>query len=341
MSKVLEILEKALEQEVHDNDDIQPIEITDECLSQFHLTQNHLDVNTSVFFLRELEYIKRQSKDTKQKKLKGTLLVPISSEAPEWADTFTYRRLTRVGLAKMITDYSHDFPRADVYREEFSVRIKALGSSYAYSKDEIMQSMQTGTRLSKERGLSCKRAVDELQDDIIWNGETDTGIQGFLDYPGITEYTIPNGVGGDTEWSTKTPDEIIADMNAIVTAVIDTTNGVEAPDTMIMPISQFRLISTTRMADGTNTTILKHFLETNGIIKTVDWTVELSGAGASGSDRVMVYPRDSEYVACEIPMIYREEAPQQKGLEFKVIARQKTAGVIIYYPLSCAFADNI
>jgi hypothetical protein len=318
------------------------IQIADTDLSDFHLSQNLIkDVNTSVFFLRELEYIQRQSKDIKQKNLKGTLLIPVSNEAPEWASSITYRRLTRVGRAKVIADYAHDFPRADVYREEFTIKVKGIGSSFGYSKDEIMQSSATGLSLDKERALSCKRAIDELQDDIIWNGDNDFGIQGFINYPGITEYTTPNGIGGDTEWSTKTPDEIIADMNALVTTVINTTNGVEAPDTMILPIEQYRLISTTRMGDGSDETILSFFLKTNGVIKMVDWLVELNGAGAGGSDRAMVYKKDPSYIRVEIPKFYREEAPQQKGLEFEVVAEQKTAGVLLYYPLSVAYCDNI
>ena len=144
------------------------VDISDEDLQSFHMSQQVIkDVNTSVFFLRELEYIQRQTRDTKQKNLKGTLLIPVSNEAPEWTPFITYRRLTRVGRAKIIADYSQDFPRADVYREEFTIKVKGMGASYGYSKDEIMQSAQANVPLSRERSISAKRSVDELQDSII------------------------------------------------------------------------------------------------------------------------------------------------------------------------------
>jgi hypothetical protein len=320
------------------------IEIKEDDLVQFHSNQtliSHKDVNTSIFFLRELEYIQRQTRDTKQKQLKGTLLIPISTETPEWAETITYRRLTKVGLAKVITDYAHDFPRADVYREEFSIKVKGIGASYGYSKNEIMQASQTGMPLSSERAKACKRAIDEKQDTIIWSGDSTHNIQGFLDYSGTTEYSTPNGVGGDTEWTSKTPDEVIDDMNNLVSTVITTTNGIEAPDTMIMPIAQYRYISTTRMGDGSDETILSFFLKTNGVIKMVDWVVELTTAGTSSSARAMVYTKSPDYVRCEIPKMYREEPPQQKGMEFEIVAEQKTAGVLVYYPLSIAYMDQI
>jgi hypothetical protein len=318
------------------------IEINDEELTSFHFSQNvFTDVNTSIFFLRELEYIQRQSRDTKQKKLKGMLLVPVSTEAPEWSEYITYRRLTRVGRAKVITDYSHDFPRADIYREEFTIKVKGLGSSYGYSKNEILQARQTGVSLDRERAISCKRAIDEEQDDIIWNGNTTYNIQGFIDYPGFSSYTIPNGAGGTADWASKTPDEILADMNGIVTTIISTTNGIEQPDTMIMPIDQWRDISTRRLSDSDSETVLSFFLKTNGIIRTVDWAVELNAAGVGGTDRMMVYPKSPDYFRVEIPMMYKEEPPQQKGKEFEVVAEQRTAGILVYYPLAFAYADGI
>jgi len=336
---------KNVTQVTDDNDssyNMDDIHISDEDLANFHIGQNLItDATASYFFLRELEYIQRQSRDTKQKSLKGKLLIPISTETPEWADTITWRRLTKVGLAKVIADYAHDFPRADVYREEFSIKVKGIGSSYGYNKREILQARAMGKPLDRERAAACKRAIEEKHDNIIWEGESTYNIQGFLDYPGISEYTVPNGTGGDTEWSTKTPDEVLADLNGIVDTIIDTTNGVESPDTMIMPILQFRDISTRRLTDNTNETILSFFLKTNGIIKNIDWVTELKGRGAGGSDRYMVYRKSTDYLRVEIPQMYREEPPQQKGKEFEIVAEERTAGVLVYYPLSIAYGDGI
>lgn len=318
------------------------IQISDEEFTGFHLSQNLFnDATASYFFLRELEYIQRTSRDTKQKALKGMLLIPVSSEAPEWSKSITWRRLTKVGIAKVIADYAHDFPRADVYREEFTIKVKGIGSSYGYNKDEIMSARATGQPLDRERAMSCKRAIDEEQDSIIWNGNSSYNIQGFLGYSGISEYSTPNGVDGSATFASKTPDEILLDLNGIVDTIIDTTNGVESPDTLIMPIAQFRDISTRRLTDNTNETVLSFFLKTNGLIKNVDWVTELSTAGAGSTAQMIAYRKDPNYLRVEIPKMYQEEPPQQKGLEFEIIAEQKTAGVLVYYPLSIAFADGI
>src|SRR5690554_4672907 len=46
----------------------------------------HLDDDQSVFFARELEFVKSRSYDKKYAELKARTLIPVSSEAEPWAD---------------------------------------------------------------------------------------------------------------------------------------------------------------------------------------------------------------------------------------------------------------
>ena len=110
---------------------------------------------------------------------------------------------------------------------------------------------------------------------------------------------------------------------------------------MIMPLDKFMILAERQKSTASDKTLLKWFLENNGIIKEIDWVDELSGAGIGGTDRFMIYPRDPNVVRVEIPMFYREEPPQQDGLAFKIIARQKTAGVQIRYQKAVAYGDGI
>lgn len=299
-----------------------------------------LDANESAFFKRQLEYIKRQTFDVLFKELKAFQLLPISNEAPQGADQITWRQFEKIGFAKIVADYANDFPRADVISRENTVKVYDVGVSYGYSIREIRRSQMAGTRLDQRRAESARRSSDQKMNSIAWNGDSDYNIQGFIDAAGITEYTVPTGVSG-IPWNVKTPDEIIADMNGIVTAIIDSTNGVEAPDTMLMPIAQFELIATTRMTGDSDKTILGFFLENSRHIKTVDWLTELKGAGAGGADRFMVYERSDMKLTWEIPSPFEQFPAQQKGLEWEVPTLQSTAGILVYYPLSIAYGDGI
>ena len=300
-----------------------------------------LDSNESIFFLRELEYVKAKSYDTKQKYLKATNLIPVDISGNPGAKTITYKKYTKIGIAKIINDYADDSPRVDVYGEETTIKVYRIGDSYGYDRDEIRASMIAGKSLDQKRANAAKRASDEKINSIALSGESAYGINGLINYPGISEYSTPNGGAGTPQFSTKTPDEIIDDLNGIVTVVINSTNGVEMPDTLLLPINQWRLISTKRMTGNSDETILSFFLKTNGIIKNVEWLTELSGAGASSSDRMLVYPKDPDHLTLDIPLPYTTLPPQQRGYGFLVLTETKTAGVIIYYPLSVAFADHI
>ena len=77
------------------------------------------------------------------------------------------------------------------------------------------------------------------------------------------------------------------------------------------------------------------------MISKVEWLTELAGAGAGGSDRYICYTRDLDHLSLEIPLPYSTLPPQIKGYGFEILTETKTAGVIVYYPQSVAFGDNI
>jgi hypothetical protein len=301
-----------------------------------------LDANESAFFKRQLEHIKSQTYDTKYVNLKATQLIPVSTEAPSGADTITYRSFSKVGLAKIVSDYANDFPRCDIFGEEKTANVRSIGSSYGYSLKEIRRAAMANLNLNQRRADACKRANDELVEKIAFEGDSDHGLKGFFNYPGITEYTVPNdGTGTTKTWSTKTPDQIVRDITGMVNAIVDTTNGREAPDTLLLPITQFLLIANTRMTDGNDKTILTYIKENNPFIQTIEWVVQLKGRGAGSTDRMMLYTKSPNNLTLEIPQPFEQFTPQQMALEWVVHTHSEIGGVIIYYPLSVAFGDGI
>lgn len=301
-----------------------------------------MDANESAFFTRQLEFIKSATYDTKYKMLKAISLIPVSTEAPSGADSITYRSFSKVGFAKIISDYANDFPRADIYGEEKTAKVRSIGSSYGYSIKEIRRAQMAQLTLDQRRAEAARRASDEKVDTIAWNGDSETGLQGLINYPGITEYTVPaDGTGASKLWSTKTPDQIVRDITGLVNAIVSTTNGREAPDTLIMPIANYMHIANTRMPYGTDKTILTFVLENSPFLKMVDWVVELNTAGLNSTAKMMAYTRNPMNLTLEIPQPFEQFPPQQKGMEFEIPCHQETGGVIVYYPLSVAYGDGI
>ena len=73
-------------------------------------TMAHFDSaeDASVFFARELDFVKAQSYDAEYPELTALTLFPISHEADPGAETITYYSYDKAGQAKIISNYSND-----------------------------------------------------------------------------------------------------------------------------------------------------------------------------------------------------------------------------------------
>jgi hypothetical protein len=300
-----------------------------------------LDRGESAFFARELEHIKTRTYDAKLKNLKALTLIPISTEAGPGATQITYRRFTSVGFAKIIADYARDFPRVDIYGEEESVKIVGIGDSYGYSIKEIRMASKAGVNLDQRRAQAARRAHDDKINAMALRSVPEAGTHGLIDYPGLTEATIPaDGAGGVKGWNSKTVDQILRDINLLTDSVMLPTFGRETPNTLLLPLKNYNLLANTRLGDNT-TTLLKYIQDNNPHLKTIDWLLELSGAGEGGSDRCMVGTFDEEHITLEIPQPFEQFEPQQEGMEYTIACHSECAGVIVYYPMAFAYADGI
>jgi len=81
---------------------------------------NRLDRAEATFFARETEHIMTRTFDAKPPELKGLLLVPMARDLPQGITEITYRRYFEAGESKIIADYAEDYPRVDVFGEEFT-----------------------------------------------------------------------------------------------------------------------------------------------------------------------------------------------------------------------------
>ena len=299
-----------------------------------------LDDGESLFFARELEHIKTRTYDVVYADLTGLTLIPISSEANPGAETITYGQYDSVGMAKIISNYADDLPRADVVGKEFTAKVKGIGTSYGYSLQDIRAARMAGRPLEQRKANAARLSNDQTVNKIAWFGDAEHGLVGLLTHPNITEYTLPaDGTGGSTKFKDKTPDQVLRDLNGMVNKVISLTQGVEKPDTLLLPHEVYGDISVRRIPD-TNTTILKFFLEQSPYIKNAVPCPELKGADA-GEDVAVIYKRSSDKLTLEIPQPFEQLPVQQKNLEFVVPCHSRCAGVIIYYPLSLIKAAGV
>lgn len=300
-----------------------------------------LDANETVFFQRELESIKAKTYDVKYPELKCRRLIPVSFEAGPGAESIVYQQYDQVGMAKIISAYGNDLPRADITGKEYTAKVKSLGCSYGYNVQEIRSAAMAGKPLQARKANAAKRAILQKENNIAYFGDAATGLVGFLSNPNVTQTSVPNGVGASPLWSNKTPDEILLDLNGAANFIVESTNGVEIPNTLLLPLAQYNYIKSTPRSSQSDVTILQYFLNNNGYIQTVEWVNELKGAGVNGVDVMVCYRRDPDVLTLEIPQDFEQFPEQEQGLEYIVPCHQRIGGVLIYYPMAVNIVSGI
>lgn len=307
--------------------------------------------DASVFFARELDYVKSKSYDAQYPELTALNLFPISSEADPGAETITYYTYDKTGTAKVIQNYSTDLPRADVKGKPTYAQIKSIGSSYGYSAQEMRASRLAGKALNTRKAESARFQVDTLTNTIAWRGDDDSGLMGVLSAgQSIPLYTIGAGAkSGKTKWTEKTPDEILADINGMAKQVARVTKNLERPDTLCLPAEAYMDIATRRI-DDTATTVLAFVQKHAPYIKNIISTAELDAdsvetnpyaKAVDGLGVAFLFTNNENKLTLEIPMPFYQYPLQVRNLDTIIPCEARTAGVIVYYPFSALIAVGV
>lgn len=310
-----------------------------------------LDAAETVFFARELEQVRARSYDIKYAAFKGLSFVPVDTSLDPATELITYQQWDQVGMAKLIASYATDFPRSEVFAREFTAKIKSYGAGYGYNVQEIRAARLAGKPLEQKRASAAKRAVDQKLDLIAQTGDSDAGFKGLLNLANTDSYTIPadgdsNGGTSSKKWAHKTAEQILRDLHTAVRTMVETTKEVEQPDTIIMPLSSFGFISTTRANTFTDATILDVFLKMSPYITTVaSWYALETAGGLSPSatqtaSRMVVYRRDPDVLQFLLPLPFEQFPPQEVGMEFQIACHARCGGVVAYYPKAILYADG-
>lgn len=292
-----------------------------------------LDTNESVFFARQLEFIKAQTYDVLYAELSAFRLFPISTDGGPGAKSLTWRSYESIGQAKLVSGYGDDLPRADVRAKEFINPVMSIGASYGWSLQDIRAAMFANVSLEAKKAMAAVRAHNQVINSVAWFGDAESGLPGLKTDSDINTTTALNG-----GWTTNA-DDMIEDVNEMITTMISTTKGVEIPNVVAMPPDRLALLNGTPRATTANVSVL-------GWLKIAWPDIEFTGATelsawSTTNDAMMAYRRDPMKLSLELPSAYEELPVQQEGLEFIVPTHSRIAGLFVYYPKSIEIRTGI
>lgn len=305
----------------------------------------NLDSVETGIFNRELKHVKTKSYDVLKKPLAAFTLFPVSNEVNAGAETITYEQYESIGIAKIISDYAQDLPRCDIKGREFTSRVKSVGNSYGYSRQDIRAFQLAGKPFQQRKANSAVEAQMRTWNSIAFNGDTEHNLQGLFTNANIPTVSLPadgnsNGGTNSTKLEHKTPQQMVRDLNTIANSIFNATGGVERPDTLVVTPDVYSLIHSTPRSDNSDTTVAEYFLRNNPFINNIQFAIEFEGAGTGGADVTMAYERSPDKLTLEMPMMFTQGMPQEKGLTYEIPCESRIGGLIIYYPLSIAICED-
>jgi hypothetical protein len=292
--------------------------------------------DAGLFLERQLEYIRPQIFEVAYADIKYPTLLPVTSEAGQGAQTFTYRIMDSTGEFKLLADAADDLPRSDISQVEKSINIRSFGGSFGYTVQELRAAQMANIALEQRRASAVRRAYEEKVEALAMFGESSVGLAGFFNNATVD-------IIAANKWFTTasvTAQEMLELLNYGVSAIINASNMKEQPDTILLAYEDYNVISTTRNSDSSDVTVLEYFLRTNPYIRNVEPINQLDRSNSIlSTNRMVVYKRDPEKVQLHIPQPLELFPPQQRGLEFIVPAHARVGGVALYYPKSVIYVQ--
>ena len=291
-----------------------------------------------LFLERQLEYIRPQVFEVTYADIKYPTILPVTSEAGNAAQTFTFRIMDSTGEFKLIADAADDLPRADISQVEKSINIRSFGGSFGYTVQELRAAQMANISLEQRRAAAVRRAYEEKVENVAMFGESTVGLAGFFNNSTVDVIAADKWFTGTT--ASGTAQDMLELLNYGVSAIINASNMKEQPDTILMAYEDYNKVSTTRNSDSSDVTVLEYFLRTNPYIRNVEPINQLDASNSVlNTNRMVVYKRDPEKVQLHIPQPLELFPPQQRGLEFIVPAHARVGGVALYYPKSVIYVQ--
>ncbi len=274
-------------------------------------------------------------------------LIPVDTSAGEWAKSVTYYSMDGAGKARWLNGNGKDVPMVGVSSEQHETAVHAAGIGHGWGMEEVNQARMLGQNLPSDKAAMARKAYEEMVYNISFNGDADKGFEGLFDYTGVPAASVEaDGAGSATEWSEKTPDQIIRDVNALLIGLHQATNTTEMANTLVLPVERMQVIASTRVTD-TAMTILEFIQKANVYTAqtrkplTIIGKRGLSKAGVGETARMIAYRRAAEVLKLHIPMVHRFFPVQIEGFQFEVPGMFRLGGLDIRLPLAVSYGDAI
>ena len=241
-------------------------------------------------------------------------------------------------------------PSVDIGKTGQAMRL--WGQEVKYTIPELVKAQALGMPVDAQKveAMNMKRNMD--LDQIIYIGDSNLSFTGLVNSAGVTPSNVPAGASTFTAWTKKTPDEILTDVNEILTTTWQNSGWAVLPNRLLLPPAQYGYIASAKVSNAGNVSILTYVLENNIATKSgvkleilpLKWLIGSGVGGTQGVlgtvDRMIAYNKDKKYV--QYPMTELQRTPLEYRSLFQITTYWARFGQLeVRYNTTFGYRDGI
>jgi len=245
---------------------------------------------------------------------------------------------------------------ADLNINKIGGPLTLWGEELKYTIPELESAIRLGRPVDQQKidVINLKHQMDI--DEQVYIGDLSLNQPGLLTSPAVmkTNFAATANPGGGTQWSKKTPDEILADFNLAITTTWANSGWKLLPTRVGIPPAQYGYITMAKVATASGLVSIKRYIEENNLstqngagalmIVPMKWAIGAGQGGVLGQtgtvDRMVVYTKD--YKRVRFPMTPLQRTPlQYEGIYHKATYYCRLGQIEIVYPNTISYWDGL
>jgi len=282
----------------------------------------------------------------------------VDTSGPAWSPGVMTYTSDLSGKANWQSGAAKDIPMADVTQDAQRMTFHLAAIGYQYNIEEVNTAIQVGGTLPDRRARAARLVYTKFMFDLVVRGSAEKGIPGLINNGAVAPVAAANdGTGSARHWvanngtGTKTPQQILRDINQALTGTNAATNAIEYADTILLPVEAYNYIASTPFNTLGTDTILTWLLRTNVYtlatgrpltVRAVDFLRTASTETVSGGGRLVAYKNDQDYLKLHLPMPHQFLPVYRDGpLNWAVPGIFRTGGLEFLTTATVYYLDGI
>jgi hypothetical protein len=281
-------------------------------------------------------------------------LLFVDTDGGMWSRGSVFYSGDIAGRPEWMSGSGFDMPYADISTTQFLQENHLKGIGYEWNRQELEQAAQAGRNLGSDKAEAARTVAEANIYGMVIRGDPSklgaTNITtGLINNGSVPTSTVPaDGTASATTFASKTPTQILRDVNAALNAPLIASGETLRANTLLLPTTRRQFLANTTLGTNSDTTLLaflraeNDYTQETGQPLTVIGTRELETAGAGGTARMMAYDNSKNVVRAYLPGPHELFPAWQKGsFTWEVPGLYNYGGVEFRRPKGAVYRDGI